>query len=437
MARTEITTDPLQNIEGPHYNVEGPHHNVEGPPASAADPAADVGLAHRRANMLISLAPLTPDALLLTLDHVQAAFPHEHVLVATPDLEAADYVRPEHQSSGRVTLVPYTPSVTSDTGWLPTAADYVNLYKVAREAGVATCLMLGAESQSLTPAALVSLSDGVRDGAADLATPHYALGAREGLVNSAMLFPVSHALFGARSRFPLAIDLAMSLRMAERLAGAGQRLTAQGDVEALVWPVSEAAVAGFAITEVEAGQRALPQPDSADLNAILAHIAGSLFGDVEGKASYWQRSRSTEPLGAPPAPNPDDAGHVPDVHPMLSSFRVAYTNLHEIWSLVLPPHTLLGLKKLSLLPAEEFRMQDALWVRIVYDFILAFRLRTLNRGHLLGALTPLYLAWVASHLLLTQAGVSPEQHIRELALAFEADKPYIVSRWRWPDRFNP
>ena len=43
-------------------------------------------------------------------------------------------------------------------------------------------------------------------------------------------------------------------------------------------------------------------------------------------------------------------------------------------------------------------MADDLWVRIVYDFILAYRLRTLNRGHLLGALTPLYLAWVASHL---------------------------------------
>ncbi len=423
MARTEITTDPL--------------HNLDAVPGPAADPGSHPSSMHGPASLMISLAPLTPDALLLTLSHVQAAFPHEHVLVATPDPEAPDYVRTELPSPGLVTLLPYTPSVTSDTGWLPTAADYVNLYKVARDSGAATCLMLGAESQSLTPAALSALSSGVRGGAADLAMPHYELGAREGLVNSAMLFPVSHALFGARSRFPLAIDLGMSLRLAERLAAVGQRLTVQGDAEALVWPVSEAATAGFPITEVEAGRRALPQPDSADLNAILAHIAGSLFADVEGKASYWQRSRSTEPLGTPMAPNPNDAGHIPDVHPMLSSFRVAYTNLHEIWSLVLPPHTLLGLKKLSLLPADDFRMPDALWVRIVYDFILAFRLRTLNRGHLLGALTPLYLAWVASHLLLTRSGVSPEQHIRELAIAFESDKPYLVSRWRWPDRFNP
>ena len=30
-----------------------------------------------------------------------------------------------------------------------------------------------------------------------------------------------------------------------------------------------------------------------------------------------------------------------------------------------------------------------------------------------------------------------EQRIEELCLAFESTKSYFVSRWRWPDRFNP
>jgi len=122
---------------------------------------------------------------------------------------------------------------------------------------------------------------------------------------------------------------------------------------------------------------------------------------------------------------------------MVDTFHLAYNNLLEIWSLVLPPQSLLGLKRLSVLPAADFNMPDSLWARIIYDFILAWRLRTLNRGHLLGALTPLYLAWTASHLTLIRNGTLPEQHIEELARVFEADKPYLVSRWRWPDRFNP
>jgi hypothetical protein len=82
-------------------------------------------------------------------------------------------------------------------------------------------------------------------------------------------------------------------------------------------------------------------------------------------------------------------------------------------------------------------MPESLWARIVFDFLLAYRLRTINRGHLLGALIPLYLAWVASHINLTASGVNPESHIETVAAAFEADKIYLVSRWRWPDRFNP
>jgi hypothetical protein len=120
---------------------------------------------------------------------------------------------------------------------------------------------------------------------------------------------------------------------------------------------------------------------------------------------------------------------------MIEAFRLAYLNLQEIWSLVLPPATLLGLKRLSVVDAASFRMPESLWARIVFDFLIAYRLRTINRGHLLGALTPLYLAWAAGHIN-ASASAGAERHIEEVAAAFEADKQYVVSRWRWPDRFN-
>ena len=170
-------------------------------------------------------------------------------------------------------------------------------------------------------------------------------------------------------------------------------------------------------------------------------VASSFFSDVEARSTFWQRARL---IARPPAPLPEaavspaiDSAPV-DIPPMIESFRNAYSNLRELWSLVLPPNSLLSLKKLSLAPAETFRMPDAVWARTVYDFMLAYRLRTINRGHLLGALMPLYLGWVASHLLLIDGDPArANQHIEEVATAFENDKPYFVSRWRWPDRFNP
>ena len=74
----------------------------------------------------------------------------------------------------------------------------------------------------------------------------------------------------------------------------------------------------------------------------------------------------------------------------------------------------------------------------MYDFALAYHLRTLNRGHLLGALTPLYLAWVGSFLRHSAGDMHAGADMLEAtAAAFELEKPYLVSRWRWPDRFNP
>jgi hypothetical protein len=362
------------------------------------------------------------------LANLALAFPDETVLVATPD------AAPQHSSDSPLRILPYTVTTVSASPWILTATDYLNTYKLAQENHATACVLLGAESQSLHPEAIRALAKSALQN--DVTMAHYDLGPREGLVNSAILYPVTRALFGTRPRFPLGIDTGLSLRMAERLGTVAQRFTAIGQNDAYIWSLSEAASAGYSVAEVDVGSRTIPQPLTPDLNTLLAQIAGSLFSDVDAKASFWQRARGVQPpqtitQSAPIAEQP------PDIASMLEAFRFAYTNLHEIWSLVLPPNSLLGLKKLSLMHPESFRMPDNLWARIVYDFILAYRLRTINRGHLLGALTPLYLAWAASHLTLISTGTAPEKHIQDVAIAFETDKPYLVSRWRWPDRFNP
>jgi hypothetical protein len=63
----------------------------------------------------------------------------------------------------------------------------------------------------------------------------------------------------------------------------------------------------------------------------------------------------------------------------------------------------------------------------------------MNRDHLLAAFLPLYLGWLAGFAL--ELGdpdpVNAERRIEALCLRFEAEKPYLIARWRWPDRFNP
>jgi hypothetical protein len=105
---------------------------------------------------------------------------------------------------------------------------------------------------------------------------------------------------------------------------------------------------------------------------------------------------------------------------------------------VLPPYTLLSLQRLPCDPPEAFRLADALWARIVYDFAVGYRLRVLPRDHLLRSLVPLYSGWLASFIFQVRQSNAEgaDQRVEELAGVFEAEKPYLIARWRWPERLR-
>jgi hypothetical protein len=401
---------------------------------TTADPVSGITAppAHPGAGLLVLLAAMTPDNLEHALANLTAAFPTESLLIAMQGaLPAGSY------PSLRIVAAPAT-----NPSWTLTAADFVNVYQLAEKNGSSAILMLGPAAGSLDSVALRDLASAVLTTPTDLAVPFYNLPARAGLVNSAILYPLTRALFASPVRFPLAVHLGLSLRMAQSLADAAHRFTASNQAEMPLWPINEATVAGLVIDQFYVSPLVQSQHTGLDLNTILPLVTGALFSDIDAKAAFWQRFRPLSParnaIPAPiPVPQAPPSDAAAEIAPMIYAFRLAYTNIEEVWSLVLPPSSLFALKRLSATDGPAFRISDSLWARIVYDFVLAYRLRTINRGHLLGALIPLYLAWVASHINITASGTDPESHIEAVAAAFEADKTYLVSRWRWPDRFNP
>jgi hypothetical protein len=393
------------------------------------EPIPDVNTpaGHPGTQLLVLLAAMTPEQLESILDKLAATFPGGDLLIASPDALPADF-----HPSLHVVAAPAT-----NASWTLTAADFASAYQLADKNKARAILMLGPESSSLESSAMHDLANAVLTGATDLAVPCYDQPPHAGLISSAILYPLTRALFASRVRFPMAVDLGLSIRMAERLASAAHRFTSLNQGEALLWPIDEARVAGFTIEQFQAGPRVQPHPTETDLNTILPLLAEPLFADIGAKAAFWQRFRPLlsdgNPIPTSPLPTTDVTA---EITPMLQAFRLAYTNLQEIWGLVLPPSSLLGLKRLAATDGAAFLMPESLWARIVFDFLVAHRLRTINRGHLFGALIPLYLAWVVSHMNITASGIHPESHIEAVAAAFEADKPYLVARWRWPDRFN-
>jgi glucosylglycerate synthase len=347
----------------------------------------------------------------------------------------------ENAGKPRMTLLPFTSLVpASGEFWSAVSAHQRAVLALAASLNARACIVLGGDLAALQTHVLQLFAYAVLDRQSVLAMPIYPAGKYEGLINTGILSPLSRALFGKRIHYPIAFDFAASGAMCGHFLR--QSAGSNGAGQSLLWPVTMAATQfpQQAVGQVHVDVHHRVAAEGLELSAVLGQIVGSLFQEMELCAPHWQRvrgSQATPVWGNAPA---DKGGGEPvDPQPMLDSFLLGSRNLDEVWRLILPPNVLLELRRLTRVAPEQFRMPDEMWAGIVYDFALAYRLRTISRVHLLGALTPLYLGWVASYIqeAARLSGAALEQRQEQLARAWEEKKPYLLSRWRWPDRFNP
>lgn len=312
-----------------------------------------------------------------------------------------------------------------------------SLFAISHDLRARACIVFGSEPANITAELIHRLLEPLVTADFDLVMPCYARRRFEGLLNNSLVYPLTRAIYGKSVRSPLGLDFGVSARLVERYVS---RATDGSRNGLPAWILSDAIRAGFQLCQTYVQSPLQSARDASDASTLLAQVLGTIFSDLEYHAAFWQKVRGSKPLTTfgKPAMTGEDSAAV-DAMPLIESFRLGFNNLAEVWRIALPPGTLLELKRLSLMPPDRFGVPDELWVRIVYDFALAHHGRTMSRDHLLRAMTPVYLAWVASYALEAQRVriFNVEQRIEQLCSAFEAQKPYLQSRWRWPDRFNP
>jgi len=360
-------------------------------------------------------------------------------VIAYPDGGGREALNSDSDASA-AGFIPYslTGSDPATLPWVISSVAQKAICSLAVDLSAKVCVVLHGDLKMLSVERLQTLTQAIHEKQCDLILPIYQSRKFDGLLNHSILAPLARALYGQRVRYPLAQDFGCSARMFQKLSEfTGGRERSDGS---LLWPATQAAMASYQVCQAIVDVHHQAQTEGLELSTILTSLVGSAFAEMETYAPYWQRVRNSQPTATyGKALQQTSDGDPVDAKPLVESFVLGSRNLQEIWSLVLPPVTLLELKKLSRCTPESFRMPDELWVRIIYDFALAYRLRTINRGHLMGALTPLYLGWVASYVqeVAARSPLAAEQRFEQLARAYEEGKPYLVSRWRWPDRFNP
>jgi len=348
----------------------------------------------------------------------------------------------DSMSSGKgasLSVVPW-PLIGPDTSGAPIqsiSTAYQSIFAASEKLGARAGCVIASKLDGANPHWVYQLMQPVLETGFDLAAPYYARRKFEGLLNSSIIGPLIRCLYGKRIQNPLGPDLGFSRALFGMLHGSGRN---GQQVHPLASLAPVAICDNLRVCQVHVGSRVLPPTDWTNISSLLVQALGPVFLAMERNAACWQKTRGSAPVpgfGEPFAPSDDSAAL--DVNRLVNSFQLGIRDLQEIWALVLPPATLLELRKLGRLTPEQFQMPDELWARIVFDFALAHRLRTINREHLLRSMTPLYLGWAAGYAREVEAaeGAVAERRLERLSNTYEVSKPYLVSRWRWPDRFNP
>ena len=396
----------------------------------------DVTEQNDKAPVVIGLVPPSSDAASMegAISRIVCAkLPVRAVLVHPPYTSAA--TPPSYELSGWQFVS--QPGLTQDRTVLSQSLgqNFRSIFDIAENRGARACAIITSDLSTVSAKWVELLINPLIDDCFDLVSPCYASHPFDGMLNRAIVYPMVRALYGKRVRNPMGPDFGLSNQLLTRVAtGVRPR------PHPLISLVAEAIATEMKICQSYVGARVFPTPEWGNLNPFLSQVLGALFLDVERFAPWWQRARGSQPIAEFGDREPVIGNATPpDPAFLMQGFQAGTKSLLGIWGMVLPPSTLVELRRLALQPATGFRMLDQTWARIVYDFALAHRIQIKDRAQLLRAFVPLYMGWAASYALeiSTAAPAAVEHRIEELCGAFEMMKPYFVSRWRWPDRFNP
>jgi hypothetical protein len=296
-------------------------------------------------------------------------------------------------------------------------------------------VMLNADLASMTGEWLRGLASPVLKEDYGLVLPLYRRFRHDGTLTQAFVVPLMRSLFGRQLAHPIAEEFGCSAPAAETFLAEPVWESDLGRHGLEFWLPAAAIEHGLTVSQAVLGPRTLApsaQPP-APLGPTVGRVASALFALAERSEQFWLEIRGSEPVvsfGVPPEPLP--GGPAVDPSRMQEACVPGVRDLLPVWERIIDPDNFGEVLELSDRPLDRFRFSDRLWTRVVYDFLLAYRARTVYRSHASQSLAPLYLGRAASVILDTQARppAAITQSATRLCGVFEDEKPYLVDRWR-------
>jgi hypothetical protein len=307
------------------------------------------------------------------------------------------------------------------------------IFEVADIAEARTTLFFDSDLRSITPEWVKCVADPVLEEGYDFIAPYYRRYKYDGTITNNIVYNLTRALYGYRVRQPIGGDFAFSLPLVRTYI---QQPVWETDVARFgidIWLTTTAMVHRVKMAQANLGVKIHDVKDPAEaLGPMFRQVVATLFQLMEEHEGIWKKVRGSEPVpvvgpGVEVEPQPF-AINVPR---LVNDFRTGYNNYGQLWRRIVAPENWQVIEHLHDLPVEEFLFPTEAWVGILYDLAAAWHHWQGSRDLLLGLMTPLYFARIASFVNRTRDmdAAGAEALVEEQARLFEEMKDYLIERW--------
>jgi glycosyltransferase involved in cell wall biosynthesis len=307
------------------------------------------------------------------------------------------------------------------------------IFEAAKSVDAKACAVVDSDLRSITPEWIELLIRPIYEEGFDYVAPLYARHKFDGTITNSIVYPLTRALYGKRVRQPIGGDFGFSGKVAAfyLTKDAWETDVARFGID--IWMTTLAIAEGFRVCQSYLGAKIHDAKDpGSDLGPMFTQVVSSVYqlmGDYEPLWKEVKESQSVPTFGFH-----YDVGLEPvsvNIERMIRNFKLGVKDLMEVWGKALSSETTHWLDSIGRLSDEAFSFPQDLWVRIIYDFAVAYHRGSVHREHLLKSMIPLYLGKVASFVKENQESSAREvdEKMESFCNAFEEMKPYLIERW--------
>jgi len=405
-----------------------------------------------KADILVGIPSYNNEA---TIEHVVRAvqfglakyFPRQRSVLMNSDGGSRDKTRQIVQKTsvyGDLDLIfvenpvrPVRSLATPYHGILGKGSAFKAIFEVADRLSVKACILVDSDLRSISPEWVELLGAPVLLKEYDFVAPFYSRHKYDGTITNAIAYPLTRTLYGRRLRQPIGGDFCVSRKLLKNFLQQDVWGTDVARYGIDIWMTTTAINEGFKLCQSFLGAKVHDAKDPGKyLGPMFKQVVGTLFRLMGRYQNRWKAVKKSRPIALYGFKSDISPPEVEvDVERLLEQFQAGVKERIDYWSTILPKPRTTQIRKLTQLSKKQFHFPDELWVKIVYDFAIAYHRQESNqedeKDYVVESLVPLYFGRTVSFVMETwdMDTYEAEELVERLAGKFEAAKSYLVKHW--------